>query len=360
MKQYIEQFLRHLRTERGASQHTLRAYQKDLELFMVWNENNDITKIDMFDIRAFVAEQSAAGGHPNKTGLSVAGRQPNKKTTVSRRLSVVRSFLKYLCSQEIIKTNPAKIVPLPKAPITLPKFMSVDDVFTMIDNAQGIKFQPSRDKAILELLYSSGLRVSELVSLNIDDINLNENIIKVIGKGRKERMVPFGESCLNALKIYIVERLIIKKSLGSASIKPQGGAHINEPKNIDNRTAAINTNALFINNKGERLTDRSVRRIVVKFARSIGIQGSIGPHTLRHSFASHLLQAGADLRVIQEFLGHSSLSTTQRYTHLDFVHLMDVYDKSHPLAKPQGDTPKPQGNILIPEKTLNNTDKANK
>ncbi|MBF0542154.1 MAG: tyrosine recombinase XerC [Nitrospirae bacterium] len=310
MRQHIEEFLRHLATERDASSHTLRAYKKDLEQFRLFHGSDEISKIDMFDIRAFVADQS-------KKELS--------KTTVSRRLSVIRSFLKYLCSQDLIKTNPAKIVPLPKASKTLPKFLSVDDVFTMINSIQGVGFQAARDKAILELLYSSGLRVSELVSLDIEDINLKENIIKVMGKGRKERLVPFGAYALNALKIYIIERLIIK-----------------------NQSAGMKTEALFINRRGGRLTDRSANRIVVKFARSIGIQGSIGPHTLRHSFASHLLQAGADLRVIQEFLGHSSLSTTQKYTHLDFVHLMDVYDKSHPLAKeplralplkiPQGDS----------------------
>jgi integrase/recombinase XerC len=298
MKTHIIEFLRHLKTEKDSSNHTLRAYKKDLEQFNIFHEGADITKIDMFDIRAFVADQS-------KKGLS--------KTTVSRRLSVVRSFLKYLCSVDVIKANPAKIVPLPKASRILPKFLSVDDIFTLIDSVKGMGFQAARDKAILELLYSSGLRVSELVSLNIADINLKETILKVMGKGKKERIVPFGSSALHTLKIYIIERLIIKDKAGG-----------------------LDTNALFINRRGGRLTDRSANRIVVKFARSIGIQGSIGPHTLRHSFASHLLQAGADLRVIQEFLGHSSLSTTQRYTHLDFVHLMDVYDKSHPLAKDKG------------------------
>jgi integrase/recombinase XerC len=295
VRQHIEEFLRHLRTERGSSEHTLRAYQKDLEEFRLFYGSDDVTKIDMFDIRAFVAEQS-------KKGLS--------KTTVSRRLSVVRSFFKYLCSQEILKVNPAKIVPLPKANRPLPKPLSVDDIFTLIDSIKGVGFQASRDKAILELLYASGLRVSELVGLDVGDINLQEKIVKVMGKGKKERIVPFGGSALNTLKIYIVERLIIK-----------------------NKSDIKETNALFLNTRGGRLTDRSANRIVTKFARLIGIQGSIGPHALRHSFASHLLQAGADLRVIQEFLGHSSLSTTQNYTHLDFVHLMDVYDKSHPLAK---------------------------
>jgi len=201
--------------------------------------------------------------------------------------------------------NPAKLVPNPKTPKLLPKFLSVDDIFSLVEKPQGIGFVPVRDRAILELLYSSGLRVSELSGINTDDISLKESMIKIRGKGKKERILPIGSKALDAMKSYIIERMLLKSR----------------------------AKALFLNRGGKRLTDRGVRRIVVKYSRALALHGRIGPHTLRHSFASHLLQGGADLRVIQELLGHSSLSTTQKYTHLDITHLMEVYDRAHPLAK---------------------------
>jgi len=290
MDSYIAKFLRHLDVERGASQHTLRAYKEDLELFFSQIDKPDLKDIDMNDVRGFVAEEINAG---------------HKKTTAGRRLAAVRSFLKFLYREGYIKANPAKLVPTPKLPKMLPKFLSVDDVFSLVEKPEGIGFLPARDRAILELLYSSGLRVSELSGLNADDINNREGLIKVKGKGKKERIVPAGSKALEAIKTYFVERVLLKKKDG----------------------------AFFLNKNGTRLTDRSVRRIVVKYAKAVGVNSRIGPHTLRHTFASHLLQGGADLRVIQELLGHSSLSTTQKYTHLDITHLMDTYDKAHPLAK---------------------------
>jgi integrase/recombinase XerC len=189
-------------------------------------------------------------------------------------------------------------------PKPLPKFLTVDDVFSLIEKPEGIGFLPVRDRAMLELLYSSGLRVGELSGLNAEDIHIREGLVKVRGKGKKERIVPMGRKAVEALKAYLIERVILKRK----------------------------DKALFLNRSGSRLTDRGVRRIVVKYARAILLDSRIGPHTLRHTFATHLLQSGADLRVIQELLGHSSLSTTQKYTHLDITHLMDVYDKAHPLA----------------------------
>jgi integrase/recombinase XerC len=289
LKEYIEKFIRYLDLEKGVSVHTLRAYRKDLEEFSrsVLGEPG---KVDVIDLRGFIASQI-------QKGLS--------KTTVSRRLSSVRSFFRFLYREGYRKSNPAKLVSNPKLPKLLPRFLSVDDAFSLVEKPQGIGFIPARDRAILELLYSSGLRVSELSGIDTDDMSLRESLIKVKGKGKKERIVPIGSKALDAMKSYIVERML-KKS---------------------------REKALFLNRTGKRLTERGVRRVVVKYARAIALHGSIGPHTLRHSFASHLLQGGADLRVIQELLGHSSLSTTQKYTHLDLTHLMDVYDKAHPLAK---------------------------
>jgi len=288
MREYIERFMRYLETERGASPHTLRAYRKDLEGFFDF-KNSDSPVVEPFEVRGFVAEMILRG---------------LQKSTVNRRLATLRSFFRFLQREGYLKANPARIVNSPKMTRLLPKFLTVDDAFALVERPEGIGFAPSRDRAILELLYSSGIRVSELSNLNLDNLNMKEGLIKVRGKGKKERIVPVGRKAIEALKGYLIERSLLKK------------IH----------------NALFLNRSGTRLSDRGVRRVVVKYARQI-LLGKIGPHTLRHTFATHLLQGGADLRVIQELLGHASLSTTQKYTHLDITHLIDVYDKSHPLSK---------------------------
>ncbi len=288
MKEHIEQFIRYLEVQKGASAHTLRAYRKDLGAFSAY-VGKDTQDVGMIDVRGFVALQI-------KQGLN--------KATAGRRLASVRSFLKFMQREGYIKSNPAKLVSTPRTQAALPRFLSVDDAFTLIEKPEGIGFIHARDRAILELLYSSGLRVSEIADLNTDDINTREGLVKVRGKGRKERIVPVGAKAVDAVKSYLVERILLKRKSSS----------------------------LFLNRMGTKLSERGVRRIVVKYARMVGINGRIGPHTLRHTFASHLLQGGADLRVIQELLGHSSLSTTQKYTHLDITHLMDVYDKAHPLS----------------------------
>lgn len=288
MQEHINRFIRYLEVERGVSAHTVRAYRKDLEEFSAYADAKPET-MDLIDIRSFIA------GQINK-GLS--------KITVSRRLSSIRSFFKYLHREGYITANPAKLVSNPKIPKMLPRYLSVDDVFSLIESPEGIGFAPVRDSAILELLYSSGLRVSELSGLNVDDLNIRESLVKIKGKGKKERIVPVGSKAVGAIKSYLVERMLRRSR----------------------------DKALFLNRMGTRLTDRGVRRIVVKYARASSMTGHVGPHVLRHSFASHLLQGGADLRVIQELLGHASLSTTQKYTHLDITHLMDIYDKAHPLA----------------------------
>jgi integrase/recombinase XerC len=288
MLEYIEKFIRYLEVQRAASEHTVRAYRKDLESFSIY-VNKAPQDIGMIDVRGFVAEQI-------RNGLS--------KTTAGRRLGSVKSFLKFLYREGYITANPAKLVSTPKTQKLLPKFLTVDDVFELIEKPEGIGFMNARDSAILELLYSSGLRVSEVSGLNVEDVNTREGLVMVRGKGKKERVVPVGSKAIDALKTYLVEKILLKRM----------------------------SNVLFLNRTGTKLSERGIRRIVVKYARLTGIEGRIGPHTLRHTFATHLLQGGADLRVIQELLGHSSLSTTQKYTHLDLTHLMDVYDKAHPMS----------------------------
>ncbi|MDA8083584.1 MAG: tyrosine recombinase XerC [Nitrospiraceae bacterium] len=288
MKEQIEQFIRFLEVQRAASEHTVRAYRKDLEAFSEFAKKAP-DEIELIDIRAFIASQI-------KSGLS--------RTTAGRRLGAIRSFLKFLHREGRIDANPAKLVSSPKTPKLLPKYLTVDDIFSLVEKPEGIGFIHARDRAILELLYSSGLRVSEVAGLKTEDLNTKEGLVKVRGKGKKERIVPVGSKAIEAIRTYLVEKILLKRK----------------------------QDALFLNRNGTPLSDRGIRRIVVKYARLIGITGPVGPHTLRHTFASHLLQGGADLRVIQELLGHSSLSTTQKYTHLDLTHLIDVYDKAHPLS----------------------------
>lgn len=289
MKKSIEQFLDCLKVEQSVSPLTLKAYTEDLREFRVFT-NKRPKDIDHHDIRGFLAFL-----HHRKL----------KKSSISRKLATIRSFFKYLHREGFIAKNPARLVSTPKVPKNLPRFLSVDEVFSLVEKPQGETFSATRDKAILELLYSSGLRVEELTLLDIGDLDMRESLVRVKGKGMKERIIPIGSKAMEAIRNYLPERITLKKK----------------------------SQALFLNTRGGRLTQRSVRRIVVHYSRMVNPNSYSGPHTLRHTFATHLLHEGADLRSIQELLGHSSLSTTQRYTHVDIGHLMEVYDKAHPMAK---------------------------
>ena len=291
----VDRFIASLRTAQDLSQHTIRAYSRDLREFLSFLKGSGIYKsiedIDNIDIRGFLASLYHRG---------------LKKSSISRKLASIRAFFRYLHREGLVRKNPARLVSGPKVSRPLPRFLTVDEAFSLMDTPEGRRVIRLRDKAILELLYSSGLRVSEISSLNIDDLDIAEQLIRVRGKGRKERIVPMGSKAVEDIKHYLPERLILKNR------DPQ---------------------ALFLNLRGQRLTERSIRRIVNKCGRKIALKDRLSPHVLRHTFATHLLHRGADLRSIQEFLGHSSLSTTQRYTHVDIVHLKDVYDRSHPGAK---------------------------
>jgi integrase/recombinase XerC len=233
----------------------------------------------------------------------------NKKSSIARKISTLRSFFKYLVREQMVPSNPAKSVSTPKVEKTLPTTLTVDEAFRLMESpksiseksSEGAKEKGLRDRAILELLYSSGLRVSELVGLNSNQLDLDLGIVRVMGKGRKERIVPVGVKAIEVLKAYLEERGMLKGD---------------EP--------------IFVNSLGGRLTARSVGRLIKKYSRHSGIFRKVSPHSLRHTFATHLLDAGADIREIQEMLGHSSLSTTQRYTHVSMGKLMEVYDKAHP------------------------------
>lgn len=288
MKEHAGEFIRYMRVQRGASEHTLRAYEKDLDRFFGFLDG---AEPDQAGIREFIASELSAG---------------SAKSTVSRRLATLRSFFSFLHREGIVNANPAKLVTSPKVPGRLPRFLSIDEAFDLLSRTGGETVLESRDRALLELAYSSGLRVSELEGLDPGDVDLEEGIVRVMGKGGKERLVPVGGRAREALSDYLKKR-------GSGD------------------------GPLFQNSRGGRLSDRSIRRVVKKYAGLMALGPDVTPHTLRHTFATHLLHGGADLRVIQELLGHSSLSTTQKYTHLDIARLIEVYDSAHPLSEDEGD-----------------------
>jgi len=296
----------YIEIERNLSPHTKRNYLSDLRQFQNFllennisargRDNDQVINIDQTTIRAF---------------LAFLYRKKIKKVTISRKISSLRAFFKYLLREGRVKNNPAEVIHTTKVDKYLPTFLSVDEAFSLT----GAEFKDDvfglRDKAIIELLYSSGIRVSELTGLNVDDIDWNSSLVKIRGKGKKERIIPVGGPALKALKNYVRKRdELLKKNLTN---------DINPP--------------FFLNKSGTRITTRSVGRLLDKYVLLSGINKKIGPHVLRHTFATHLLDGGADLRIIQELLGHESLSTTQKYTSTSMSRLMEVYDKAHPKAK---------------------------
>ncbi|MDD2679405.1 MAG: tyrosine recombinase XerC [Candidatus Omnitrophica bacterium] len=289
MDKYIEKFMRYLEIEKNYSGHTLLNYKLDLNDFKKFCGEIDLEKIDYLLLRKY---------------LAVLKEKNLGNRTVGRHLSALRSFFRFLCREGYLKTNPILMLSSPKLDKHLPSFMTEEEVTKLIEAAFPKNEKDERglrDRAILETFYSSGLRISELVALSLDDIDFISGIVKAMGKGKKERVVPIGDAALTAIREYLDKR---KKE----------------------------SDALFLNKNGKRITTRGVRDIVEKYLKSAGIKQGVSPHTLRHSFATHLLNRGADLRTVQELLGHANLSTTQIYTHLTTEKLKNVYDKAHPHA----------------------------
>ncbi len=285
---FLEDFISYLKFQKGYSEKTTKAYRKDIEEFFKFLiSEKKIQKIDQVNL-AYIR------GYLGKLYRRC------KKTTISRKLSAVRSFFKFLEKRSVIRENPFWNVSNPKTEKTLPRYLTVDEVLRLIESSNGKDWRSIRNRAILELLYSCGMRVSELRNLDLDDIDLKEGIIKIRGKGEKERIVPVGNYAKKALAEYMTIHIPRKDK------------------------------AVFVNSKGERLSTRTIRRIVKRCAIRSGLSREISPHSLRHSFATHLLEGGADLRTVQELLGHSTISTTQRYIHLTLDRLMEVYNKAHP------------------------------
>jgi len=287
---YVEKFIRYLEIERNASKHTLVNYSIDLKSLSEFLKEEPIEKVDYVVLRRYLA-------HLKELNLS--------KVSIARKIASIRSFFKFLFREGIIKNNPASSLSTPKRDKHLPKFLDEKEIVLLLESPGKEDESGLRDAAILETLYSTGIRVSELVGLNIVSVDQLGGVIKVLGKGKKERIVPIGDRALQAIRDYLKKRRLA------------GGK--------DDR-------ALFFNKNGGRLTDRSVRRIINKYILKTSIQQKISPHTLRHSFATHLLDHGADLRSVQELLGHANLSTTQIYTHITTERLKSAYEKTHPRA----------------------------
>jgi tyrosine recombinase XerC len=289
MEKYIEKFIRYLEIEKNFSRHTIVNYKVDLAGFEKFIAGTEFEKIDYLGLRKY---------------LAVLKEKNFDNRTVARKLSSLRSFFRFLCREGYIKTNPILMLSSPKLEKRLPSFMTEDEVARLINAACAKSSQDLaglRDRAILEVFYSSGLRISELVGLNLEDIDFISGILKIRGKGKKERIVPVGETALLAVRKY---REKIKKP----------------------------SEAVFLNNHRRRLSARGVRFILVKYLKASGAKPGVCAHTFRHSFATHILNRGADLRTVQELLGHANLSSTQIYTHLTTDKLKSVYDKAHPHA----------------------------
>ena len=294
MQGWIDRFQQFLAVERNVSPHTCAAYRRDLDEFRKFLAGHggaaaaDLQRIDHLLLRRYLAEL----------------HKRNQRTSIARKLSALRSFFRYMVREGALSANPAEGVATPKRNRYLPKTLSVDEATALMERGHGATLLALRDRAILELLYSSGLRVSELTGLNVSGLDLREQLVRVLGKGRKERIVPVGRKAHEALTAYLEAR---------------GAVGDDQP--------------LFINHRGGRLTPRSVQRHLKVRLLKAGVLKDISPHALRHSFATHLLDGGADLRAIQELLGHASLSTTQRYTQVSVDQLMAVYDRAHPRSK---------------------------
>ena len=300
----ISAFIESLAVEKGCSENTCRGYQKDLAGFWAYlvqhrfsdkrdSSDSDEIRIDEVDrvtLRAYL-------GWLHGT---------NKKTTIARKLSALRTFYKFLVKRGIVAENPADSILTPKQDKTIPNYLPVDEMFRLLDSIQTGSILDLRNRAIFETLYSCGIRVSELVGMDVQDVNYNGSVIRVLGKGGKERIVPIGQKALDAIQLY---REAISEKHG---------------------IAANQRGPLFLNKNRGRLSARSVARILNKLAVACGLLKPVSPHCLRHTFATHMLDAGADLRVVQELLGHKSLSTTQQYTHVSIARLMQTYDRAHP------------------------------
>jgi integrase/recombinase XerC len=308
MTDLLKAFLEHLRYNRNVSPHTIRAYESDIGQYLAWTaaeRHSQIRHLSPSDL-----DPGSIRSH-----LAEIGRRGDARSSMGRKLSALRTFLRYLRREGHVDEDPAALATAPRREQTLPVHLSEQEMTRLLETPDAGDPLGRRDRAILELFYASGLRLSELVDLDLDDVNLSGRVARVRGKGGKERLVPFNRTAGDAVRAMIHDH-------------PSGG----QKSEVKGHKYGRSRRPLFLNLRGGRLTTRSVDRIVRRYVREAAIAQGISPHALRHTFATHLLRAGADLRVIQELLGHARLSTTQRYTHLDVQRIMDVYRAAHPKA----------------------------
>ncbi len=322
MTTHLETFLEHSRLNRNVSAHTVSAYRSDLTQFIhhaaaaggVKPGDLEPAALDREAIRSFLAHLHAQG---------------QSRATAARKLASVRTFLRHLRREDLIADDPGALVPTPKREVRMPTHLSEEEMSLLLDAPSGDSPLGRRDRAILELFYASGLRRSELAGLDLDDLNLSARMVRVLGKGGKQRLVPFNKSAAGTIRAYLKDRELLVRG-GST----ETGHHRREPEPGQQREKRqVKRNPLFVNYRGARLTVRSIDRLVLRHMTAWSSRLGVSPHALRHSFATHLLQRGADLRAIQELLGHARLSTTERYTHVNAAQLLEVYRRSHPRAR---------------------------
>ena len=326
MRDHLKDFLAFLKLNRHVSPHTVRAYESDVTQYLAWIASGTGKKmsqlepadLDMTSVRSHLAELNKAG---------------KARSSVARKLSGLRTFVKYLRREEIIEHDPTAMAVAPKRDQTIPNHLSEPEIERLIETPDTGDPLGRRDRAILELFYASGLRLGELVAIDLEHLNLGDRMVRVMGKGGKERLVPFNQSTLAALKTWMHDRagILIANAPSPAAREPVKRLRGGGPKRPKAAKADLG-DPLFVNYRGKRLTGRSVDRLLRRYVAQCSTRMGISPHALRHSFATHLLQRGADLRAIQELLGHARLSTTQRYTHVNAAQLIEVYRKSHPRA----------------------------
>jgi len=322
MREHLKEFLAYLKLNRHVSPHTVRAYDSDITQYLAWVAGDQQRKmseltaadLDLTSVRSHLAELNKAG---------------KARSSVARKLSALRTFVKYLRREELIEHDPTAMAVAPKRDQTIPTHLSEPEMARLIEAPSTADPLGRRDRAILELFYASGLRLSELVGINLEDLNLSGRMVRVMGKGSKERLLPFNQNTATALRAWMADRSVILAARQDRAGRRRAIAPRRKLLAAGHRTPI---DPLFLNARGGRLSGRSVDRMLRRYVALCSTRLGISPHALRHSFATHLLQRGADLRAIQELLGHSRLSTTQRYTHVNAAQLIDVYRKSHPRA----------------------------
>jgi integrase/recombinase XerC len=324
MTNHLKDFLAFLRLNRNAAAHTIRAYESDVTQFLdhvaraagVKRSELVATRLDRAVVRGFLAE---------------IHRRGQARATSARKLAAVRTFLRYLRREAIIDDDPGGLIRAPKCEVRMPAHLSEDEMARLLAAASDETPLGRRDRAILELFYASGLRLNELAGLDLDDVNLSARMVRVLGKGGKQRIIPFNGSTATTIRAYLIDRERLVRPAPASGAKGRRAVRPRPAASLERRRP--DRHPLFVNYRGTRLTVRSVDRLVRRYVAACSTRVGISAHALRHSFATHLLQRGADLRAIQELLGHVRLSTTQRYTHVDAAHLLEVYRKSHPRAK---------------------------